>query len=85
MSPTNRVKVLEVMPDFLIEICMDKLPQLTRVVANPLPNDARLVRCGISAWGMVYLIIESDTWDEVPRNGPIPRLEPPLFETVRLP
>lgn len=54
-----------------------------RVKKNALPDDARPIRVyWDSASGLLYLLVESDSFADVSRPEDVPVLPPVIFETV---
>lgn len=78
----RRLMFLEVDPDFIIDLL--KLPPdgqsvgntWVKVVSDPIPDDARVSRCGISERGLVRIMIASDEFKEVPDGAVVPQLSP---------
>ena len=60
-------RLLQVSAEFVVEMCKASDERYrTRVVENPLPDDARLARVmGSASMRMVTLVIESETWPAV--------------------
>lgn len=58
----------------------NQVPRVVQVVANPLPDDAEIVRVGYDAIsGSAYFIIQSASYEDVPEGDAIPAADVPLF------
>jgi hypothetical protein len=69
--------------DLFVDVCKHGV-RAAQVVANELPVDATFIAASFDPVGfMVWLFVESDTFDEVPENQPVPEHPTPLFEVVR--
>lgn len=79
-----RYKILKVHNFIFIEMC--KLgTEKVRIIKDALPEDTKYVRCYTnddSGWGAIYLVIESQTFDELKEGDPIPLIPGPIFERV---
>lgn len=79
---------MRVTPEFLIELFRHGSVHHFCVESEGLPLDARMA--GIGRWGEVYnpqnhtidLVIESESFDEVPEGTLLPILPPTLFRTI---
>lgn len=74
-------RLLEVSPEFMVEMCKASDGRYrTRVVENPLPEDARLARViGRTSARMVTLVVESEAW---PMVKPYERITPPTISQI---
>lgn len=82
---SRREAALRITPDLLIDLCKAKPNrpgEITRVVQNALPDDAKLERVGVGADGWLVLVVTSASFLEVPAGWPVPDLPPPVFETT---
>jgi hypothetical protein len=76
--------ILQVSPEFLVEFCKgSSTPQWVIVTKHPLPHDARFVRAGHDDTGELFLVIESETFDDIPPGERLPSLPVPQFTAVR--
>ncbi len=91
LTDTNlwRVKRLDIAPELLLQWITSGRPQC-RITDN-LPDDAKIV----DAFGCDYLegrheartislLIESETFEEIPNGTPAPILSPPSFHETKL-
>lgn len=78
----NRWAILEVSGEFLVEMAKHGSPRHVVVTANALPEDARIVGYDHDYTGRVFLILESETFDEAPQGTRLPVLESPVFRVV---
>jgi len=79
--------MFEVHPFIFIELCKHGWDK-TRIIKNALPEDAKYVRAHTddkSGWGAVYIVIESETFDELKEGDLIPLLPHPMFEKILWP
>ena len=78
----QRRAVLNVSGEFLVEMCKHGSARHLTVMANALPEDARIVGYDVDHVGGVRLILESETFPETPPAARLPELEPPMFQVV---
>lgn len=65
--------------DLAIDICKESDRAFMKVVECPLPLDARFVRAFTDEDGWIWLIAESESFQDVPEGARIPELKPPRF------
>lgn len=51
-----------------------------RMLKNTLPDDAKPIRCSIMDKGVLGILIESESFREIPEAEPYPILDCPVFE-----
>ena len=51
-----------------------------RVLKNALPDDAKPIRCNVMNNGNIGILIESESFEEIPATKLYPILDPPVFE-----
>lgn len=57
----------------------------TECVANPLPDDARIVGCHWDEWReRVELLVVSEMYPELPEGGEPPIMEHPVYRQVNV-
>ena len=86
----RRWVVLQVTPEFLVEMCKWTSVQQFYVNGNALPQDAHMVGAAehrnSTHWsgerGMFMIIIESELFEPVPFGEMLPILNPPTFQRV---
>lgn len=77
-----RIRYVPVTADFLIGMMKSRESGRVRVVANQLPDDARIVRMGHDAFGLINIIVESATFEDVVDGEEIPMHPRTRFERV---
>ncbi len=81
----RRLAILKVTPDFLVMMGKPG-KQSIEVIANALPVDAHVA--GQAAYdlraGCFLIVVESESFADVPEGAPLPELEAPRFERLEL-
>lgn len=86
----RRYAILQVSPEYLVTLC--KFHGEVNCLENGLPEDARMVSVGVYQTktfqfdivsGMVGIIIESASFEDVPPGVPLPVLSPPKLSFRR--
>ena len=72
----RREAVLQIHIDFLAALCKAGSPRMARIVANPLPDDAVIVRCGYDEHGWLNAVVRSESFDPVDPMCEAPVLQP---------
>ena len=77
--------ILKITDQLLVEMFkafnkMDDQWRVFRVLENPLPDDAKPIRCGFDEQGTLMLVIESDEFDFIEEGYTYPTLEPVIFQ-----
>lgn len=76
--------VLKVSPILFIEMCKKGVDR-TKVIANAIPKDSRFIRAYVDdtpGYSFIGLVIESESFKEVPYGNTLPSLPNPVFEKV---
>lgn len=80
---TNRLKIINCSPQFLIMIMQFGCKYPVRVI-NPLPSDAAIIRAFQGGdFNSYSLVIHSMEFPELKDGDPIPEMQSPQFEEVR--
>ena len=78
-----RLRALAFNADLVLDLCKGGPPRLVEIVEHPLPADARFIRAGHDGYGMLQLMIESASFEDVPA-GHVPPPQPPVvFRVVK--
>lgn len=83
-----KIATLDLTPELFVEFCRfckSGPPRFTVVKENPLPNDAQIIGCHVNTerWPMTLkLVINSDSFADIPDGNRIPELPLVVFETV---
>jgi len=84
-----KIAILELSPELFVEFakaCKKGPPRRFTVKANALPDDASIVRVGFTgdSQGLytLKLVVQSETFADVPNGEMIPELPAVVFETV---
>lgn len=89
----RRYCVLQVSPEFLIELAKGSNIKRVLIEENFLPDDARIVGVGPmnparqthifdASHGVVGILIQSESYENVLPGAPIPILQPPKFKLI---
>jgi hypothetical protein len=78
-----RVKAMLVSADWWIEACKGQEGRRIRILAHPLPDDAKFVDAKITENGQLFLIVESKSYPELAPGTFMERQPAPTFEVVR--
>lgn len=89
----RRYAVLQASPEFLIALCIGTSIKRVFIEEHALPDDARIVGVGPmnparqthifdASHGVVGIIIQSATFENVLPGAPIPILPPPKFKLI---
>jgi len=73
-----RHAILKVSFEIIINMCIHGVPKPVSV-ENALPKDTTFVRAGHDQTGQLFLVLQSDEFDEVEVNGLIPTIDSPIF------
>ena len=78
-----RLRYVPITASMLLELMKVTQPTTSvELVANGLPQDAKLIRAGHDSFGWVNLVVESIDFDEVSEGGEIPRHPTPTFRKI---
>lgn len=80
-----RQAILELTPELFVEFAKAAKGDGTRkftVRANPLPDDAEVIRIIISNTDNLALVLHSESFSDVAEGSVLPTLPSPIFETV---
>jgi len=82
-----RQAYIELSPELFIEFCKASghgsgLARRFVVKKNPLPDDVNVVRIEASEWRNLRLVLESESFADVPDGSSLPRLPDTLYEAI---
>ncbi len=75
-----RVKYLTLSSKILLDIFTGRTR--AEVVKNAVPRDARIISMGYDQFGLIHVVIESDSFPEVKDSALMEQVEHPLFRNV---
>lgn len=89
----RRYAILQVTPEFLVSLCKGTTIQRVLVEENVIPPDSRVVGVGPihaprmtsvfdASHGIIGIVIESATFEDIPAGLPLPILQPPKFKLI---
>lgn len=86
----RRYAILQVTPEFLVALCKDGNVKRIFVEKNMLPKDTRFVGVGSMQPAFTFnplaavigIIVESESFADVPLGSMLPILEPPTFKLI---
>ena len=79
----RRLKRFAVTPDLFVEMAKAKTAIVTKVIEHALPADAEYVMATFDlVGGLVWIWVQSESFDIVPVNAKIPELPAPIFEKI---
>ena len=73
-----KLACLQLTPHIFIELCKHGVEK-TLVVDNKLPEDTQFIRAGHDQFGNLFLVLQSDSFEEIENGGKMPMLENPVF------
>lgn len=65
-----------------VEFCKATPADWIRVVEHAVPSDARFIRAATDEHGWIWVVIESESFSDVPEGQPIPELPATTFQRV---
>jgi hypothetical protein len=74
--------ILKIHPFLFVEFCKHGADKVT-VAENRIPEDAKFVRAfteDSTGWGVVSLVLESESFEDLKQGDRIPVLPDPIFE-----
>jgi hypothetical protein len=78
----RRRAIVQATAEILIDLCKGTEVHC-RIVSGALPDDARVVGCGIDPYsGSVHIVIESETFALIEAGTQLPVLSPTTFQRV---
>lgn len=90
---TRRYAILQVTPEFLVALSVGTSIKTVYIKEHALPLDARIVGVGPmnpirqtsvfdASHGLIGILVESETFEDIPPGLPLPILPPPNFKLL---